>query len=71
MVIKNKHLDKPYPELEKVSLPTQKAVQKVAREAQGLPEPGTRRSLTQMIKAQLSEKERLRQDQMGALLETL
>jgi hypothetical protein len=68
---KNNHLDKPYPELEKVTLPTKKAVQKVAREAQGLPEPGETRTFTDMIQAGMTKAERLKQCRMEELLERL
>jgi hypothetical protein len=73
---KNSHLDKPYPELEKVTLPTEKAVQKLMREVQGLPDPDgplpqlERRTVSQGLMWMTLE-ERRRQDELAELLEEL
>jgi hypothetical protein len=73
---KNTHFDKPYPELEKVTLPTEKAVKQLMREVQGLPDPNgplpqlERRTLSQGL-MWMSQEEQRRQDKLAQLLEDL
>jgi hypothetical protein len=63
---KNNHLDKHYPELEKVTLSTEKSVKQLMREVQGLPDPnGPLPQLETRPLSRMTVEERRRQDKLA------